>query len=656
VTYAKMQNISATSRFIGRITVGSGDPEELTGTQATTLLDVFTSSLKGLAPASGGGSTNYLRADGTWAAPPGTTVPGGSTTQLQYNNAGAFDGASGITVVGSETGLKLTYVEGPGTVATNGFVRLAEPTTVVPIVSYVSYNGSANSLALSISGDGSTFTDVFVGDAGATGNFSTYMQAKGQVVFNLAGTNEYVFGTTTADFTNNAIVTTGVLYLGASSGPGRINIANNQWISWKHATSGDVLGISVLSDNAVRVGNTTNAAALYLQSAGGAGFEIAAGGAVSMAFGATTEYSFSATAANFYNNALLFGSSAAASGYIRCPSGNADIIVVNQTTDRVVMSFSTTGPTVFIGGTTCDTTILSEHILRGKLGASNDVFLFEDDGDAAITALNVADASAKPFLIRAAGSTASNNGGGQLRLSGGRRAGTGAYGGVALRLNQDDSTYHTMVEATHYNTNQRVVGICGTANPSTAGSGDLVVYLGNCATAPSLGSSTNGGGVDYSHSGARKWQSSSGLFTTTGPVGAHPGLLDKQVSDLFVLTDATTTTLISIPLSAYGSASESYLFVKVTVFACGPNGSGGRGQVEEIYTSLRIASGPTYTLDTSVDREWKHQTSSVNRVGDTATVDISSGNLRVRFSAIISGESVPGPCDAWCMVELYRLF
>jgi hypothetical protein len=517
VTYAKMQNISATSRFIGRITIGAGDPEELTGTQATTILDVFTSSLKGLASASGGGTANFLRADNTWAAPPNTTTPGGSTTQVQYNNAGAMDGASGITVVGSETGLKLTYVEGPGTpVGTNGFVRLAEPTTLVPIVSYVSYNGSANSLALSISGDGSTFTDVFVGDAGATGNFSAYLQAKGQAVFNLAGTNEYVFGTTTADFTNNAIVTTGVLYLGATSGPGRINIANNQWISWKHATSGDVLGISVLSDNAVRVGNTTNAAALYLQSAGGAGFEIASGGAVSMAFGATTEYSFSATAANFLNNALLFGSSAAASGYIRFPAGSADLLVVNQTSDRVVMSFSTTGPTLSLGGTTCDTTILSEHILRGKLVTGADVFLFEDDGDAAITALNVADASAHPFLIRAAGSTSGSNSGGQLRLAGGKANGGGNQGGAALLLNQDDSTYHTMVEVAQLAASRRAVSLCGSVNLSTvpAGAGDKVVFIGDSATAPTIGTAPSGGGILFSQGGVLKWLSPAGFITT----------------------------------------------------------------------------------------------------------------------------------------------
>jgi len=145
VTYAKMQNVSATSRFLGRITAGAGSPEELTaanawailgvepaanfpaltgdvttsagslattianaavtnaklanaaansikgnntgaaaapidmtGTQATALLDTFTTALKGLVPSSGGGTTNFLRADATWAAPPagGATFTG----------------------------------------------------------------------------------------------------------------------------------------------------------------------------------------------------------------------------------------------------------------------------------------------------------------------------------------------------------------------------------------------------------------------------------------------------------------------------------------------------------------------------------------------------------------------------------------------------
>ena len=79
VTNGKLANV-ATATIKGRVSSGTGDPEDLTSTQATTLINEFTSSLKGLAPASGGGTTNYLRADGSWAQPPGTGGGGAPTT------------------------------------------------------------------------------------------------------------------------------------------------------------------------------------------------------------------------------------------------------------------------------------------------------------------------------------------------------------------------------------------------------------------------------------------------------------------------------------------------------------------------------------------------------------------------------------------------
>jgi hypothetical protein len=88
VSLAKIQDIT-TARILGRVTASTGVTEELTGTQATTLLDTFTSSLKGLAPASGGGTSNFLRADGTWAAPPtgsaGTVLSPSQITSWQNN-------------------------------------------------------------------------------------------------------------------------------------------------------------------------------------------------------------------------------------------------------------------------------------------------------------------------------------------------------------------------------------------------------------------------------------------------------------------------------------------------------------------------------------------------------------------------------------------
>jgi hypothetical protein len=56
---------------------GTGDPTDLTATQVTLMLDFFSAISQGIVPASGGGVDNFLRADGTWVAPPGGAVGGG---------------------------------------------------------------------------------------------------------------------------------------------------------------------------------------------------------------------------------------------------------------------------------------------------------------------------------------------------------------------------------------------------------------------------------------------------------------------------------------------------------------------------------------------------------------------------------------------------
>ncbi|WP_149588881.1 DUF2793 domain-containing protein, partial [Tabrizicola flagellatus] len=103
VSNDKLANM-ASGTIKGRTGTGTGDPEDLTGTQVTALLDTFTSGAKGLAPASGGGTTNFLRADGTWAAPPGGGggSPGGASGEIQFNNAGAFGGAADVEIEGGQ--------------------------------------------------------------------------------------------------------------------------------------------------------------------------------------------------------------------------------------------------------------------------------------------------------------------------------------------------------------------------------------------------------------------------------------------------------------------------------------------------------------------------------------------------------------------------
>jgi hypothetical protein len=74
-----------------------------TAAESTALLDTFTSSLKGLAPASGGGTSNFLRADGTWTVPSSGVNPNdisetsfsGANNQASPANVTSFAFANG---------------------------------------------------------------------------------------------------------------------------------------------------------------------------------------------------------------------------------------------------------------------------------------------------------------------------------------------------------------------------------------------------------------------------------------------------------------------------------------------------------------------------------------------------------------------------------
>jgi len=75
VANASLANMSS-GTLKGRVSAGSGHPEDLSASQATALLDAFAGSgtghKKGLVPDPGAteGTTKFLREDGTWAEPP----------------------------------------------------------------------------------------------------------------------------------------------------------------------------------------------------------------------------------------------------------------------------------------------------------------------------------------------------------------------------------------------------------------------------------------------------------------------------------------------------------------------------------------------------------------------------------------------------------
>lgn len=96
---------------------------EKTPTQVTAVLDLFTPTLRGVAPASGGGAVNFLRADGTWAVPPGT---GGGITSV--------NGYTGPAITISNPGGTGISVTNPGgnTVQIDGLLFTSSARGVVP--------------------------------------------------------------------------------------------------------------------------------------------------------------------------------------------------------------------------------------------------------------------------------------------------------------------------------------------------------------------------------------------------------------------------------------------------------------------------------------------------------------------------------------------
>jgi hypothetical protein len=117
VTLSQLPSIGADT-VLGSI--AGGTPVALSTTQLTTLINNFSATLSGAAPASGGGSVNFLRADGTWAMPAGTgtvtsvALADGSTTPI-YTISGSPVTGSGTLDFTLNTQAANSVFAGPAT-------------------------------------------------------------------------------------------------------------------------------------------------------------------------------------------------------------------------------------------------------------------------------------------------------------------------------------------------------------------------------------------------------------------------------------------------------------------------------------------------------------------------------------------------------------
>jgi len=153
VVNAKLANMAASTV---KGSVAGGVPSDLSAENVRTIIGIVSSGTAGLAPASGGGTVNFLRADGTWTAPPsgiivlGTQQATTSGTQFNFTSIPAgvneivvsFDGVSlsgtdnllvqlgtsgGVEATGYVSGSTLAFGGSSAQVATStaGFIFFA---------------------------------------------------------------------------------------------------------------------------------------------------------------------------------------------------------------------------------------------------------------------------------------------------------------------------------------------------------------------------------------------------------------------------------------------------------------------------------------------------------------------------------------------------
>ena len=171
----------ATATFKGRTTAGTGDVEDLTATQATALLNAMvgdsgSGGTKGLVPAPSAGDAaagKYLKADGTFAVPPGTAGSGLNPTGSSTTNGDIT--LVGQAVSGGDVLLDLTPASSSAVAAEvpNFILRAATTTTNATVADFSFAKFLAPTLASNSARTTTNSATVYIANAPTAGTNMT---------------------------------------------------------------------------------------------------------------------------------------------------------------------------------------------------------------------------------------------------------------------------------------------------------------------------------------------------------------------------------------------------------------------------------------------------------------------------------------------------
>ena len=222
-----------------------------TGTDAT--VPVFDSTNAGLVGGSGGGTTNFLRADGTWTTPAGGVA--GSDTQVQFNDGGAAGGDTGLTFNKTTNALTVgaSTVDG-GSATVYGDINLDDggsfSTTVQSVTPTanrtISFPDATGTVALVNGADGTVqYNDAgtlkgnsdFTVDPDWNDTLVTFTGLKLNVTDTASASDSKLLDLQVGGTTKAKITSTGQLFL-ASTSSGSLTINDTVGVELKYSNSG----------------------------------------------------------------------------------------------------------------------------------------------------------------------------------------------------------------------------------------------------------------------------------------------------------------------------------------------------------------------------------------------------------------------------------